>query len=395
MILSSAIIILLGFTLKGIFEKLKIPGLLGMLFTGILLGPFVLDIIDDKILNISADLRTMALIVILTRVGLSLDLKDLKKVGRQAFMMSFVPATFEITAVILLAPSLLGISIMEAAILGAVLGAVSPAVIVPKMLNLMESGYGKNKSIPQFILAGASVDDIYGIVLFTSFLGMYSGEKFNPSVLVKVPISVITGLLVGIFTGLFLIKIFKIFHMRDTVKVLLILGLSFLLMGLENIISSIFPFSGLLAVIAISGTILKKYEFLAKRISGKFSKIWVASELILFVLLGAAVDIRHMGTAGISIIILIFAALSFRSIGVLVSLLGTNLSKRERVFCIISYIPKATVQAAIGSIPLSVGVAAGNTILAASVIAILVTAPLGAVGIEFTYKRLLEKTKSH
>ena len=393
MLLSLAIIILLGFALKGIFEKLKIPGLLGMLFTGILLGPFVLNVIDENILNISSDLRGIALIVILTRVGLSLDLKDLRKVGRQAFMMCFIPATFEISAVVVLAPFLLGISILEAAILGAILGAVSPAIIVPKMLNLMEAGYGKNKSIPQLILAGASVDDIYGIVLFTSFLGMYSGDKFNPSILVKVPISIITGLLVGVFIGLVLIRVFKTFHMRDTVKVLLILGLSFLLLGLESDISSIFPFSGLLAVIAISGTILKQYEFLAKRISGKFSKIWVASELMLFVLLGAAVDIRYIGSAGISIIILIFAALVFRSLGVMLSLLGTNLSSKERIFCIIAYIPKATVQAAIGAIPLSAGVAAGNTILAASVVAILITAPLGAIGIEFTYKRLLENTR--
>jgi len=391
MLLSAALMILIGFSLKGIFEKIKIPGLLGMLFTGIILGPFALNLIDENILNISADLREIALIVILTRVGLSLDLKDLKKVGRPALMMCFIPATFEIIAVVVLAPPLLGISLIEAAILGTILGAVSPAIIVPKMLNLMERGYGKNKSIPQLILAGASVDDIYAIVLFTSFLGMYSGEGLNPSVLLKVPVSIISGLGVGIITGFILVKIFKAFHMRDTVKVLLILGLSFLLIGLESTISEVLPFSGLLAVIAISGTVLKQYELLAKRISGKFSKIWVASELMLFVLLGAAVDIRYIGDAGLSIVILIFAALSFRALGVLISLLKTTLSKKERLFCVIAYIPKATVQAAIGAIPLAAGVAAGNTILAASVVAILIAAPIGAIGIEYSYRKLLAK----
>jgi len=391
MLLSAALMILIGFSLKGIFEKLKIPGLLGMLFTGIILGPFALNLIDKNILNISADLREIALIVILTRVGLSLDLKDLKKVGRPALMMCFIPATFEIIAVVLLAPPLLGISLLEAAILGTILGAVSPAIIVPKMLHLMETGYGKNKSIPQLILAGASVDDIYAIVLFTSFLGMHSGEGFSASTLLKVPVSIITGLAVGIITGLLLVKIFKTFHMRDTVKVLLILGLSFLLIGLEGMISQILPFSGLLSVIAVSGTVLKQYELLAKRISGKFSKIWVASELMLFVLLGAAVDIRYIGDAGLSIVILIFAALAFRSLGVLISLINTKLSKKERLFCIIAYIPKATVQAAIGAIPLAAGVAAGNTILAASVVAILIAAPIGAIGIEYSYRKLLDK----
>lgn len=391
MLLSAALMILMGFALKGIFEKLKIPGLLGMLIAGIILGPFALDMIDENILNISTDLREIALIVILTRVGLSLDLKDLKKVGRPALMMCFIPATFEIIAVIILAPPLLGISLLEAAILGTILGAVSPAIIVPKMLHLMESGFGKDKSIPQLVLAGASVDDIYAIVLFTSFLGIHSGHEFNPAELLKVPFSIVTGVVFGIITGVILVKIFKIIHMRDTVKVLLILGLSFLILGLESYISQFVPFSGLLSVIAISGTILKQYELLAKRISGKFSKIWVASELVLFVLLGAAVDIRFIGSAGLSIVILIFAALVFRSLGVLISLLKTKLSRKERLFCVIAYMPKATVQAAIGAIPLAVGVAAGNTILAVSVIAILISAPLGAMGIEYSYRKLLDK----
>jgi NhaP-type Na+/H+ or K+/H+ antiporter len=395
MILSLSLIIILGFMLKGIFQKLKLPGLLGMLLTGLLLGPHLLDLIAPSILDISADLREIALIVILVRAGLSLDLKDLKRVGRPALLMCFVPATFEIVGVVLLAPPLLGMSRLEAAILGSILAAASPAVIVPKMLHLMESGYGRKHSIPQLVMAGASADDIYNIVLFTSFMGMYAGQDFSPTELIKIPFSILSGLFIGIGFGWLLVQIFQRLHLRDTVKVLVILGLSFLLVGLESHISQLFPFSGLLAVMALGGSILKFYDVLARRISGKFSKIWVAAELILFVLLGAVVDIRYVSGAGLAVVAVILGALVFRAVGVLVSVSGTRLSLRERLFCIVAYLPKATVQAAIGALPLTAGVAAGQAILTTAVMAILISAPLGAIGIEATYRLWLDHDPGH
>lgn len=391
MLLSLALIILVGFALKGVFEKLHMPGLLGMLLAGILLGPYVLNLISPEIIAVSSDLREIAMIVILVRVGITLDLHDLKRVGRPAILMSFIPATFEIVAVVFLAPLLLGISCLEAAVLGAILGAVSPAIIVPKMLHLMEAGYGKKNSVPQMILAGASADDIYVIVLFTSFMGLATGHDFSPVQLISIPLSMITGLGAGIAIGFVLVQIFQRVHMRDTIKVLLILGLAILVIGLETSISNWVPFSGFLAVMAIGGTIQKAYGKLAKRITGKFAKIWVAAELILFVMLGSVVDIRHVRGVGIAALLLILAALVFRSIGVLVSLIRTRLSHKERIFCIIAGIPKATVQAAIGAMPLAAGLTAGNTILTVSVLAILLSAPLGAVGIELGYKKLLER----
>lgn len=389
MLFSLSLILIIGFSLSGILNRLKIPGLLGMIATGILLGPFVLDLISPDILHISKDLREIALIVILTRAGLSIDLKDLKKVGRPAILMCFVPATFEIIAVTLLAPLLLKVTYLEAAIMGTVLAAVSPAVIVPRMIHLMESGYGKNKSIPQLIMAGASVDDIYVIVLFTAFLGMSGGEGFSALTLLTVPISIVSGLLLGIISGIFLIKLFKAIHMRDTIKVLIILSASFLFVSLEGFIKPYFPISGLLAVMALGGTLMKYYEPLAKRLMGKFSKIWVGAEIMLFVLVGAAVDITYLGNAGLNSILLILGALILRIMGVNISLLKTQLNFRERLFCSIAYLPKATVQAAIGAIPLSAGVAAGNTILTVAVLAILITAPLGAIGIDRSYKKWL------
>jgi len=392
MLLSFALIILLGFAMKGIFEKLKIPGLLGMLLAGILLGPHLLNLISPEIISVSADLREIAMIIILVRVGLTLDLKDLKKVGRPAILISFVPATLEIIAVTLLAPRLLHISTIDAAVLGAILGAVSPAIIVPKMLHLMEAGYGQKNKIPQMILAGASLDDIYVIVLFTSFLSLAMGEGFKSSQLLRIPASIVTGLIIGLIIGYLLVQLFKRIHMRDTVKVLLILGLSFLLMGLEQTINRAFPFSGFLAVMAVGGAILKSYEILAKRITGKFSKIWVAAELILFVMLGSAVDIGHMRGAGLSAVTLILAALLCRSIGVMICLIRTPLNRKERAFCIIASLPKATVQAAIGAVPLAYGLSSGSIILMISVLSILISAPLGAVGIQLSYTKLLERS---
>lgn len=394
MLFSLALILIIGFSLSGILNRLKIPGLLGMILTGILLGPYVLNLISPDILHISTDLRQIALIVILTRAGLSIDINDLKKVGRPAILMCFVPATFEIVATLILAPLLLHVSYIEAAIMGTVLAAVSPAVIVPRMLHLMESGYGKNKSIPQLIMAGASVDDIYVIVLFTSFLGMYKGDGFTASTLLTVPLSIITGLLLGVVSGLILVKLFKRIHIRDTIKVLILLSIAFLFVSLESFAKPYFPISGLLAVMALGGTILKTYEVLAKRLMGKFSKIWVGAEILLFVLVGAAVDISYLGNAGFNSVLLILGALLLRVIGVNVSLLKTKLNTKERLFCSIAYLPKATVQAAVGAIPLSAGVAAGNTILTVAVLAIMITAPLGAIGVDNSYKKLLTKTNS-
>ena len=394
MLFSLSLILILGFSLSGIFNRLKLPGLLGMILTGIILGPYALNLISPDILDISSDLREIALIIILTRAGLNIDIKDLKKVGRPAILMCFVPALFEITAVTLLAPLFFNISYIEAAIMGSVLAAVSPAVIVPRMIHLIDSGYGKDKSIPQLIMAGASVDDIFVIVLFASFMGMYGGEGFNPTSLLLVPVSIISGMGLGIISGFIFVKVFKAIHVRDTVKVLIMLSIAFLFVSLEDFIKPYFPVSGLLAVMAFSATILSTYEVLAKRITGKFSKIWVAAEVLLFVLVGAAVDISYLKGAGIASIVFILSALVFRIAGVNVSLLGTSLDKKERIFCSIAYLPKATVQAAIGAVPLAAGVGAGNLILTVAVVAILISAPLGAIGVDNTYKKLLHKSKT-
>lgn len=393
MLFSLALMMLCGLVLSGIMQKLKLPGLVGMLLTGIVLGPYALNLIVPGLLNISADLREIALIVILTRAGLALDLNDLKKVGRPAVLMCFIPATFEIAATTIFAPMLFPISHLEAAIMGTVLGAVSPAVIVPKMLKLMEGGYGKAKSIPQLIMAGASVDDIYVIVLFTSLMGMYGGKSFEIGSMIQIPVAILTGFLAGTLLGLALVYIFSKIRVRDTVKILILLSTSFLLVTLETVIKPYVPMSGLLAVMALGGTILQRNTILAKRLSGKFSKIWVAAELMLFVLVGATVDISYAAKAGIAAIALILIALIIRICGVFVCLLKTKLSTKERLFCAIAYLPKATVQAAIGGLPLAAGVAAGNTILTVAVLAILITAPLGAIGVDASYQKMLARSE--
>ncbi len=390
-LLSLGLIIFCGFSLGGIMQKLRLPALLGMMITGVLLGPHVLNLIDDSILAISVELRQIALIVILIRAGLALDLKDLKRVGRPAMLMSFIPATFELAAVVIFAPPLLGVSYLDAAIMGAVLAAVSPAVVVPRMLKLMESGHGQEKSIPQLILAGASVDDIYVIVLFTSLMGMHQGKGFDFFSLARVPVSIFAGLLLGILAGLVVVWLFRKSQVHDTVKVLLLFGISFLFLALEVAVKSYVPVSGLLAVMALGGTILKKHSSLARRMSGTYSKIWVAAELLLFVLIGAQVDIGYMGAAGMMPVYLIGVALLFRIVGVYFCLVKTRLYPKERLFCAIAYLPKATVQAAIGGLPLSLGIAAGDTILAVAVLAIMITAPLGAIGVDLTYERLLTR----
>lgn len=391
MLLSIGIILLLGFSLSAVFQKLRLPGLLGMLITGIVIGPSALNLVDENILTVSADLREIALIVILARAGLSLDIKDLKKVGRPAVLMSFVPATFEIAGAVLLATLLLGVSIIEAAIIGAMLAAVSPAVIVPKMLTLMEKGYGKKKCLPQLVMAGASADDIYAIVLFSSFLAVAKGGAFQPLTLLAVPLAVLSGFGGGILCGAALSFLFKRLHMRDTIKMLLILAVSFLLVGSEDLLPSYIPFSGLLAVMALGGTVLKTRELVAKRLAGKFSKVWVAAELVLFVLLGAAVDVRHILTGGLACVVVILGALAFRTGGVFAGLMRSGLKAKEKLFFGIAYMPKATVQAAVGAIPLAAGLASGNIILSVAVLSILLTAPLGAVAIDLSYPRLLSE----
>lgn len=391
MLSSLALIFICGMTLSSIFQKLKIPGLLGMLITGIVLGPYVLNLLDSSILGISADLREIALIIILMRAGLNLNIKDLKKVGRPAVLMCFVPACFEIAGMVLVAPGLLGISVLDAAIMGAVVGAVSPAVIVPKMLNLIENRYGTEKSIPQLIMAGASVDDVFVIVLFTAFTGLAQGEGISPVSFAQIPVSIILGLLIGVGLGLVLGLFFKRFHLRDSIKVVILLSASFLLVALEASLEGIVPISGLLAVMSMSAALQRKRSEAAKRLSSKFSKLWIAAEVLLFVLVGATVDINYAASAGLMAIVVVLCALLFRMLGVFCCLLKTRLPAKERLFCMIAYMPKATVQAAIGSIPLAMGLPCGKIVLTVAVLAILITAPLGAFGIDMTYKRLLKK----
>lgn len=391
MLLSLALIFLCGMTLGAIFQKVKLPSLLGMLLTGILLGPYVLNVLDPTILNISTDLRQIALIIILTRAGLNLDIHDLKRVGRPAIMMCFVPACFEIVGMLIFAPMLLGISLLDAAIMGTVIAAVSPAIIVPKMLKLMESGYGKNKSIPQMIMAGASVDDVFVIVLFTAFTGLAKGGTITPIQFLTIPTSIIFGLAGGIVMGLLLAIFFTKVHIRDSGKVVIILSISFLLVTFEHSLTGVIGFSGLLAVMAMGATLQQKKYEVSKRLSGKFSKLWVCAEVLLFVLVGATVNISYALNAGLSVIALIFCVLAFRIVGVFVCLIKTPLNKKERVFSAIAYIPKATVQAAIGGLPLAMGLAGGDIVLTVAVLSILITAPLGATLVDATYKKLLVK----
>ena len=391
MLFSLALIFLLGMILGSLFKKLKLPALLGMLLTGILLGPHFFNLLDSSILNISADLRQIALIIILTRAGLNLDIQDLKKVGRPAFFMCFIPATLEIIGMIILASYLFKLSFLDSAILGTVIAAVSPAVIVPKMLKLMEEGYGKKNSIPQLIMAGASVDDIFVIVLFTVFTGLATTGALSFAEFIKIPTSIILGLLAGAILGKILALFFEKIHLRDSNKVIILLSIAFLLVTLEKSITGVIGFSGLLAIMAMGGTIKKFRKEVAIRLSNKFSKLWIASELILFVLVGASVNINYLSSTGILAIILILGVLIFRMFGVFISLLGTPLDRKERLFSMIAYCPKATVQAAIGSIPLAMGLPCGELILSIAVLSILITAPLASLAIDLTYKKLLTK----
>ena len=391
MLLSIALILLVGMTLGWICKKCKLPSLLGMLATGILLGPYVLDLIDGSILSISSEIRKIALIIILTRAGLSLDISGIKKIGRPAVMMCFVPASFELIGMILLAPKLLGLSMLEAAIMGAVLAAVSPAVVVPRMVKLMEEGYGTKQGIPQLILAGASVDDVYVIVLFTTFISMIQGNGVSVIRFVNIPVSIMLGILIGLLSGWMLAKYFEKVHIRDTIKILIILSLSFILVTIEDALHTPITFSALIAIMFI-GVALQKYRWEASiRLSAKYNKLWVAAEVFLFVLVGATINISYLGNVGIKALIVIAGALILRMLGVFVCLLGTNLNAKERAFAMMAYTPKATVQAAIGGIPLSLGLACGDMVLTVAVLAIVLTAPLGAFAIDLSYKKLLER----
>ena len=397
MLTSLSLIFLVGLAMGAICQKMKLPRIIGMLVTGIILGPYVLDFLDSSILSISADLRKMALIIILIKAGLSLDLKDLKKVGRPAVMMSFVPASCEILAYTVFAPLLLDVTRTEGALMGAVLSAVSPAVVVPRMVQLMEKKYGTEKAIPQMILAGASCDDIFVIVLFTTFLGIAQGGHANIMDFVNIPISIILGVLLGAITGYLLYLFFETsyarkHYVRNSMKVIIVLGVSFLLIAIEGWMESKISISGLLAVTSMAVVLkMKSTTFVSKRLSEKFGKLWLAAEVILFVLVGAAVDIRYTLNAGIAAVALIFLALAIRSCGVLLCTIGTSLTGKERLFCVIAYLPKATVQAAIGSVPLAAGLSCGKIILSVAVMGIVITAPLGAFGMDMTYQKLLTK----
>lgn len=397
MLTSLSLIFLVGLAMGAICQRLKLPRIIGMLATGIVLGPYVLDMLDPSILSISSELRKMALIIILIKAGLSLDLSDLKKAGRPAVLLSFVPATFELMGYIVCAPLILGVSRVDAAVMGAVLAAVSPAVVVPRMVSLIEKRYGTKKAIPQMILAGASCDDIFVIVLFTTFLSMAQGGSVSVTNFINIPVSIVLGVILGAVTGWGLYLFFETSYahrhcVRNSMKVIIVLGFSFFLVSIESWLEGKVAISGLLAVVSMACVLkLKSTAFVSKRLSEKFGKLWLAAEVILFVLVGAAVDIRYMLGAGIAAVVMIITALLFRTAGVLICLIKTPLSAKERLFCVIAYLPKATVQAAIGSVPLAAGLPSGNIILSVAVLAIIITAPLGALGIDSSYKRLLEK----
>lgn len=400
MLTSLALIFLVGLCMAAICQKLKLPRIIGMLVTGMVLGPYVLDFLDSSILSISAELRKMALIIILLKAGLSLNLNDLKKVGRPAILLAFVPASFEIVGYVLFAPVFLEISRIDAAVMGAVLAAVSPAVVVPRMVQLMEEKYGTKQSIPQMIMAGASCDDIFVIVLFTTFLGMAQGAKVSLLRFVNVPVSIFLGILLGAVIGYVLYRFFETSYqhqnyVRNSTKVILVLGVSFLLTAVEGWLDGKVAVSGLLAVVSMACVLKAKcIPAVSKRLSEKFGKLWIAAEVILFVLVGAAVDLRYTAAAGGFAVLVIFLSLIFRMAGVFVCVLGTGLSWKERLFCAISYLPKATVQAAIGSVPLAAGLGCGMMILSVAVLAILITAPLGALGMDLTYKKLLAREEN-
>lgn len=390
MLTSIAIILLLGMGAGWLFSKIKLPSLLGMIIVGIVISPHCLNLVDESILMISGDVRQIALVVILMRAGLSLNTEDLKKVGRPAVLMCFVPACVEMLGTVLLAPLLFDISVLDAAIMGSVIAAVSPAVIVPRMIKLIETGYGRKRRIPQLILAGAAVDDVFGIVVFTALTTLASTGQISVDSFLQIPVSIGLGILLGWVVGLILAVFFKKKHMRDTVKVLILVSVSFLMLEVQSQLESVVAVSGLLAIMSMGIVIKKKHPVTAQRLSVKYNKLWLGAELFLFVLVGVAVDLRYALAAGATVIVLVAAALVFRMVGVFLSLLKTELSKKEKLFCMMAYTPKATVQAAIGTIPLAMGLDCGSMVLTVAVVSILLTAPFGAICVDNSYKRLLK-----
>lgn len=390
MFVSIALILIIGLAMSGICKKCRLPGLLGMLITGIVLGPYVLNALDESILSISAELRKIALVIILTRAGLGLDISSLKKLGRPALLMCFVPASFELVGIIILAPKLMGVSILEAAIIGAVLAAVSPAVVVPRMVKLIEDGVGVRAGIPQLILAGASVDDVYVIVLFSTFIGMMQGEGVSLIRFINIPVSIVIGIIVGLAVGCVMAFVYSHIQIRDTAKALILLSVSLLLVVAEDMLSTPITFSALIAIMFIGIGLQKRNATVVTALSEKYGKLWVGAEVFLFVLVGATVNIGYLKNVGIKALLVIVGALVFRMLGVFVSLLGTKLTFGERLFTMMAYTPKATVQAAIGGIPLALGFTCGDTVLTIAVLAIILTAPLGAFAIDISYKRLLK-----
>ncbi len=394
MLLSLAVIILLGFALQGLLNLIKLPGLLGYLIAGLALGPFALNLISPDVLGISADLRKIALIVILVRAGLALDLRDLRRVGRPAILLGFIPATLEIGGAMLLASMVFGLPLLEAALLGAALAAVSPAIVIPAMLRLMDSGRGRDKGIPQMIMAGATVDNIFVVIVFTVLLSTATGGTWQPQMLFNIPLSIMSGLAVGVAVGLTIAFIFKKFHLRDTVKVILVLGLSFLIVGAENLINRRLPFSAILAVVALAVTLSERNENLTQRLSGKFGKLWVGAELILFVMVGALVDLRVIWQYLLPALVIVVGVMIFRTAGVVLSTIRTGLNARERAFVVIASLPKASLQAVLGALPLAAGLGSGQFILAVSIVAIILTAPAGSIAIDKTSSRLLSHSKN-
>ena len=391
MLLSIALIFLIGLLFGKVFAKIKLPPLFGMIIAGIIIGPFVLNRIDDSILNVSSEIRKIALIIILIRAGLSLDISDLKKAGCPALLLCFLPACFEITGMVLIAPALMNVSRTDAAIMGAVVAAVSPAVIVPRMIKLIDEGYGRDKSIPQMILAGASVDDVFVIVIFTVFTGLAQGEKISVVSFLNIPISIFAGIVTGIIVGVLLSLLFSKFIKNSTVQTIVLLSFSMLLTATEDMLLEFIPFASLIAVMVVGIVIKNKQAEIASDLKKQYNSLWTAAEVFLFVLVGASVDIHYAASAGLTVVFVVLGALLVRIAGVAVCLVKTNLSFKERLFCMIAYTPKATVQAAIGGIPLSMGLSCGNTVLTVAVMAILITAPIGAFGIDYTYKKLLKK----
>lgn len=390
MLTSLAIIFLSGLVLGKLFQKFKLPSLIGMILAGILVGPSVGNLMDDTILSIASYLRQIALVIILTRAGLSLNIQSLKKVGRPAVLMCFVPACFEIAATIILAPLFLPVTYIEAAIIGAVIAAVSPAVIVPRMIKLIEKGYGKKHSIPQLILAGASVDDVFVIVLFTAFTALEGNEAVSVYQFVSIPISIGLGVLVGFVIAKLLGILFDKVELSSVQKLLVVLSVSFFMLEIEEQLKGIVPISGLLAIMSIGLTLYQTKPELAKELSERYNALWTAGEIVLFVLVGVAVDLSYVKAAGLMAILLVVCALVFRMAGVFTCLIGTKLTSKERVFCMLAYTPKATVQAAIGATPLAMGFACGNIVLTVAILSIIITAPFGAIAIDSSYKKLLE-----